>query len=352
MNVLIVTHRFPPHTGGVETHVEEIATRLVTSGHDVTVFSADAGRDVEASFVDEGVQVRRFKSLSPGNAFYVAPELTLAVRRFNADVVHAHNYHAFPLFFAAIGVTDEHLVVTPHYHGASASGFRDLLLTCYRPFGRWAVRRADEVIAVSTWEKEKLATDFGVDATIIPNGVDVERFADSEEIQRGRPYILTVGRLENYKGVQHVIRAMSELPEFDLVITGTGPYREELERIARDEGVEHRVEFLGYVNDDKLPGLYAGAEAFITMSEFEAYGMAVGEALAAGTPCVVRETGGLKSWVTAEGVFGVTEVSPEPVSRAINAAVGSQVGTTPLYDWDEVCREISDIYEGNYRGTQ
>jgi len=344
MRILFVTHRYPPHTGGVETHVQEIATRLVDRGHDVTVFSADAGDDVPSKHTDNGVRVRRFRSLSPSGAFYFAPQIALAVRRADADVVHAHNYHAFPLFFAALGVGDERFVATTHYHGESASGFRDTLLTFYRAFGEWAVRQADGVIAVSEWEQARLREDFGVDATVIPNGVDVERFANAEPEERDQRYLLCVGRLESYKGVQHVIRAMSELPEYDLVITGSGPYRDELERVAREEGVGDCVDFLGYIDDERLPELYAGADVYVTMSEFEAYGMTVAEALAAGTPCVVREKGALQDWSNKDGVYGIKTRSNQEFSIALRRAVSHVRPSASIPTWDEVVEQVVQVY--------
>jgi len=345
MKIRFVTHRYPPRTGGVETHVQELATRLADRGHEVTVFSADAGSDVPSESTDDGVTVRRFRSLSPGGAFYVAPQIALAVRRADADIVHAHNYHAFPLFFAALGVTDERFVVTTHYHGASASGFRDVLLSCYQPFGRWAVREADEVISVSEWEQERLWEDFGVGATIIPNGVDIKRFANAKPEEWSRPYLLYVGRLEEYKGVQHVIRALSELPEYDLVIAGSGPFRDELVQNARDEGIADRVHFLGYVDDGRLPGLYAGAEVYVTMSEFEAYGMTVAEALASGTPCVVRRGSGLNSWVESPSVEAVSNISPLAIAEAVRNTTQSGPNPRCVSGWKTVSRQVEDLYD-------
>jgi glycosyltransferase involved in cell wall biosynthesis len=309
------------------------------------VFSADAGDDVVAESEDDGVRVRRFRSISPDESFYFAPRLAIAVRRADADVIHAHNYHAFPLFFAAIGITDERFVVTTHYHGESADGLRNVLLSGYRHFGRWAVRRADEVIAVSEWERDRLREDLGVEATVIPNGVDVDRFADPEPEQRDRPYLLCVGRLEEYKGVQHVVRALPELSEYDLVIAGSGPYRDDLERIACDAGVSDRVDFLGYVDDERLPRLYAGAEVYVTMSEFEAYGITVAEALAAGTPCVVRAAGALKDWGSHEGVFIPQIPSNSAITKEVREAVGINMRPESPESWESVVSQLMIAYK-------
>jgi glycosyltransferase involved in cell wall biosynthesis len=202
------------------------------------------------------------------------------------------------------------------------------------------------VIAVSEWESEQLATDFDVDATVIQNGVDGERFAQAQPIERGRPYLLTVGRLVEYKGVQHVIRAMVELPEYDLLVAGSGPYQEVLMQIARENGVENRVNFLGYVDEEELPGLYAGADVYVTMSEFEAYGMTVAEALAAGTPCVVREVGGLRDWIEIEGVLGLRDISSQAIAQTIKSQTDTQVSSHNPNSWLNVTNQlIQTIYD-------
>lgn len=344
MRICFVTHRYAPRTGGVEKHVEALATRLVDRGHDVTVLAADSGETVLQTETRDGVKIRRYHSVHPGSAFYLAPQLVLAVRRANADVVHAHNIHAFPLFFAALGITDERFVATTHYHGNSASRIRDALLSVYRPFAKRALARADAVIAVSDWERDRIAADFDVDAVVVPNGLDVDRFATATPVECDRPYLLTVGRLTEYKGIQHAIRALAELPEYDLQVAGDGPYRDELESMAVDAGVADRVEFLGYVADDDLPGLYAGASAYVSLSSFEAYGMTVAEALAARTPCVVREARALEDWTRLQGCVGVDNPTPATVADAVADAVDCDVDTFALSTWDDVTDRVLDHY--------
>jgi glycosyltransferase involved in cell wall biosynthesis len=363
MRVVLVTTRYPPHTGGVETHVAELATGLADRGHDVTVLTADA-RSADAGRRERhgAVTVRRFRGVAPGGAFHVAPGLLRGVRRAVAGgeadertVVHAHNYHSLPLLFAALSTdgpgvgTGTPLVVTPHYHGGSASSLRDRLLSVYRLPGGWALRRADRVVAVSDWERRRLGHDFGVEATVVPNGLDVERFREAAPADPtdGRPYLLSVGRLERYKGVQHLVRALPHL-DCDLVVAGSGPYAADLESVASDVGVADRVHFLGHVADADLPGLYAGAVAFATLSSFEAYGMTVAEALAAGTPCVVRQAGALVDWADRADCVGVgseAEVRLAAVAAAVREAVRLSAPAAPLPTWDEVVDEVEGVYE-------
>lgn len=344
MKIVQVVPRYPPRTGGVETHVKEVSERLVERSHEVTVLTADDGRDVATRDTRNGVEVIRHTGLAPGGAFHVAPGILRTLCRYDADVVHAHNYHSLPLLFTALGAGDARFVVTPHYHGGSASSFRDHLLSVYRPVGGWALRQAYEIIAVSDWEREQLRNRFGIEATVIPNGVDVERFREAETRKQERPYLLTVGRLEEYKGVQHVIRALAELPGYKLLVAGSGPYRDNLEQIASEENVSNRIKFLGYVDDEELPSLYTGAKVFVTLSSFEAYGLTVGEALAAGTPCVVRKCGGLGDWATRDSCIGISSTQPRAVAKAVKNTKFRRTDVKSLPTWNDTLNLLEPKY--------
>jgi glycosyltransferase involved in cell wall biosynthesis len=347
MKICLVTPGYPPRPGGVETHVRHISERLVDLGHGVTVLTADAGGLTASVETRGGVTVRRHPAVAPGGAYEVAPGIVRSVRRVEADVVHAHNYHSLSLLLAALGVDGERFVVTPHYHGRSASTVRTRLLSLYAPVGGWALHRADAAVAVSGWERDALRADFGVDATVLPNGVERERFEGATPERRERPFLLSVGRLEAYKGVQFAIRALPALPEWKLVVAGSGPYRRELERTADAGGVADRVSFLGHVEDGRLPGLLAGADVLLALSDFEAYGMTVAESIAAGTPCVVHEAGALREWTADPGVVGVADRSPGTLAEAVLRARNQVPDGSQLIDWDTVVERLVDQYESH-----
>lgn len=376
MHVCYVTHRYPPQTGGVETHVHQLATRLVGRGHDVTVLAADAGGAGAPRERRDGVRVRRVRALAPDGAIYVAPGVVSTVWRVLQggvdpgvpDVVHVHNYHAVP--FALGGLTTAtvrtvqalrtsgdgsapRLVATPHYHGGSDDGLRDRLLSVYRPLGAGTLRTADTVVAVSDWERRQLVADFGVSPVVIPNGIERERFrgvtaggdSGDEATDADRPYLLTVGRLAAYKGVQHVIDALAELPGFDLRVAGSGPYESALRERAAAAGVSDRVQFLGYVADERLPELYAGAAAFCSLSSHEAYGLTVAEALASGTPAVVADRAALTDWTDERGVVGLGETTPTAVAGAVERAVdGARPDPDTVPTWTGVVDRLLEVY--------
>lgn len=340
MKIGFVTSQYRPHTGGVETHVEQLATRLVNRGHTVTVISADARPQLAETAVLDGVLVRRFTPVGPTDTFHLAPGISLLIRRSEFDVVHAHNYHSFPFAFGALA-SQAPTVCTPHYHGGSADSIRDKLLSLYRPVGRTVFERAAAVVAVSTWEQTQLEADFGVDSSVVPNGIEVNRFRNAPPADTAGSTLLTVGRLIEYKGIQHVIRALPNLPEYQLRVAGDGPYRDALEACARAAGVADRVEFLGYVPDSELAQQYASADVFVSMSSVEAAGITVGEALAAGTPAVVRPSKGLRDWARRDDCLAA---EPASLADAVGRVRSLHAPSEPLPMWEQAVDELEAIY--------
>lgn len=340
MHIGFVTSQYRPHTGGVETHVEQLATRLVDRGHTVTVISADADPGLAETTVRDGVLVRRFTPVGPTDAFHLAVGIAPLVRRSEFDVVHAHNYHSFPFAIGTLG-SRVPVVCTPHYHSGSADWLRDKLLSLYRPVGRAVFEKAAAVVAVSTWERNQLEADFDVASTVIPNGIDVDRFRSATPADTTDPTLLTVGRLVEYKGVHHVIRALTDLPEHRLRVAGDGPYRDALKACARAEGVDDRVEFLGYIPDSELARQYASADVFVSMSSVEAAGITVGEALAAGTPAVVRPSKGLRDWAQRDDCLSA---EPASLADAVGRVCSLSAPSEPLPTWDQAVDELEVIY--------
>jgi glycosyltransferase involved in cell wall biosynthesis len=183
MRIAFVAPRFYPEIGGVETHVFEIARRM--REFDVEVLATDpSGKLAKAEEIEE-IKVRRFKSFAPGNAYFFSPELWSYLKRHSADydLIHAHNFHAFPALYAALS-RPKKLVFTPHYHGHGHSFFRDILFRIYRLYARRIFCQADLVICVSKFEKELILKDFKPKRVeVIPNGVNFE-FMRKEKMEK------------------------------------------------------------------------------------------------------------------------------------------------------------------------
>lgn len=351
MKICQVCHRFPPHIGGVEKHVYEISKRLAEE-HEVEVVTTAPSGELESEEEVEGVTVRRFNAFAPSNAYYFSPEMYRYLKSCNFNVVHAHNYHAFPALFAALAKKDEKFVFTPHYHGKGSTGFRNLLNKPYKLFGSKIFGKADKVVCVSDFERRLVERDFDVGdkVTVIPNGISLREIREAEPYDFDSKLILYVGRLERYKNIQLVIKAMRLLPDYYFYIIGNGGYKAELERLIGDLNLNN-VRILTGVSDEEKYRWLKTCSMFVNLSGVEAFGMTVLEALAAGRPAIINEEGGLEELSGFDGVisislsgFGENDLISK-LAKVIDNWIGKTVRTDlSEYDWNVTTRKIEEIY--------
>ena len=348
MRILQVSPSYYPSIGGIEEHVRNISERLAKE-HQVVVFTGDSSGKLPREEQINGVLVKRFKTFSPSGAYHLSFEMARELRRSEFDIVHGHNYHAFPLYLCRYAKTKK-FVVTPHYHGHGHTRLRDFLLKLYKPFGKKIFEDASRIIAVSNYEKGLLKRDFGIDEskiTVIPNGIDSAEFEGLGEVAKKPKTILYVGRLEKYKGVQHIIQTLPLLDnDFCLQIIGKGPYKEKLLELIDKLGLNEEVSFSRDLYREQLIQAYAAASVFVLLSRYEASSIVVAEALAARTPCIVASTSALTEWVDNKNCFGIDyPIDNNRLAELINQASEVKVTDTKLLDWDEVAQQISRLYQ-------
>lgn len=351
VKIVQVCPRYYPDIGGVETHVREISERLVQRGFDVEVVCTDPTGRLPKYETINGVRVIRFRSFAPDDAYYFAPQIYSHLKRQDRDLIHAHSYHALPAIFAALAKGDRKLIFTPHYHRGGHTPVRDFLHKIYRPFGSRIFDRVDKVICVSEYERGLVMSDFGVPEwkiDKIPNGLNLAEFANLKPERNGRT-LLYVGRLEEYKGVQHIISALPLLEGFELEIVGKGPYENNLRKLADKLGVSEHIGWQSDVTRGELLQHYASADVFLMLSTHEAYGITVAEALAAGTPCVVARGSALAEFVDGERCIGI--VVPITVDKLVEAIqrlknAKQHFGDIPVLDWNDVTDRLINVYGG------
>jgi glycosyltransferase involved in cell wall biosynthesis len=344
--------------GGVSEHVLRVSEGLVKQGHDVTVYGTNPGQ-LASSEVVNGVKVRRFNMFAPSGAYFFSLEMALTLRRAKFDLVHGHGYHALPVHFSSLAECKK-LVVTAHFHGAAHSAFRKPLFKLFAPLGKMILEKADNIIAVSDFEKSLLCEKFGLKSqkiTVVPNGVDLNEFTSYQHHESNFKSILYVGRLEKYKGIQYVLEVLPKLSDdVILKIVGNGSLKGFLENRAKELKVQDRVFFYQNLPRKELLQKYIDADVLILLSRYEAYSLVVAEALASGTPCILAKTSALAEWVDNKSCFGldfpikkhelVEIISDVFKARFSNKIFKAWLGNK-IYDWDDIVKQIEKIYFEN-----
>ncbi len=352
VKILQVCPKYFPDIGGVETHVKEISERLVERGFDVEVCTTSALDGFQAEEIINGVKVRRFKSLAPGDAYFFSRPLKQYLTKNSEmyDVVHAHNYHAFPALYAAQAKGKKMLIFTSHYHGAGHSFLRKLLFKPYKLMGKTIFEKADKVICVSNYEKNIIIKDHNLSEdkiVVIPNGVNLKEFKGLKKEPKKTRTILFVGRLEKYKGIAYLILAMPLLDiDISLEIVGKGAYQGSLLRLVEKLGVNGRVHFYHDLPRNEIIQKYANADLFALLSSNEAFSVSVAEALSSKTPCIVANTSALKEWVDNKNCLGIDyPIRSGNLVDVINRAFENHVDVLKVLDWNEVVDKLISVYK-------
>jgi len=343
-------------SGGIVTHVRNVSERLARK-HEVTVFASNPTGKLPRYEVNNGVTVVRYRCHAPGSAYYFSMELPMMLRKVKFDVVHAHNYHAFPFHVAGALANYDKFVVSPCFHGAGHTSFRNCIIRMLKPFGKRTLKKADQILAASEYEKVLLCQQFGFepdDIVVIPRGVDFSEFKGLRRGRRNFKSVLFVGRLIDYKGVQFLIEALPKLPDYVILkIVGKGPLRSSLEARAKSLGVFDRVRFYQNLERRKLLQMYVNSDVFVLPSRYEAYSKVVAEALTAGTPCIVADSSALKEWIDNESCFGIDfPIDVERLAELIANVIGGDFNKelaqkwigTKIIDWDDVVSRLEEVY--------
>ena len=353
----MVTSRFAPFVGGIETHVMEVASRLSERGAQVTVFTVDAAGESPASERLRGFEVRRFGAPVPGGFSFA---LAAALRREadDFDIVHVQGVHTALPALALDAARKAGLPTVLTFHtGGHSSRLRTALRESQWRALRSRLRTVDRLVAVCEFEVDYFSARTGLPRSrfaMIRNGADplpVDRSVTPSV--HGNPLVVSVGRLERYKGHHRLIATLPELlrrePRAHLAIVGTGPYEGELRRRADALGVSDSVTFTSFAPDQRgqLGTLLDSADVMALLSDYEAHPVAVTEALALGVPTLVARGSGLTE-LSVDGLVDAipADSPPADVAQALLSTAGRPrtSGTRSLPTWDDAADELLALY--------
>ena len=318
---MVNKYYYPPHLGGVETHLRDISEGLVEhAGAKVrAIVCNESGERAEETIggVDVVRLPRQFALSSAPVALSMPGVLSAEMRRPEPpDVMHFHFPYPWGELSFLRSRPDVPTVVL--YHSDIVR--QKKMLAAYRPFLERFLDKVDLIIASSPnmVEHSEFLNPRAEKCRVVNFGLHVERIAGSastlaraEELRAqhaGRKIVLFVGRLIYYKGADVLVRAMAHVPEADLVMIGRGPLEGELREIALANGMAERVAWLGPQADDELAAWYHAADVFAlpSVARSEAFGLVQIEAHAAGTPVVSTDLTTGVPYANLDGVTGLT----------------------------------------------
>ena len=355
LRVLMVCCRFFPSSGGTETHVFEAGRRIAAQGHDVTVLTANPG-GLPASEIVEGMQVTRVPAWPRNRDYFFAPTLASHILRGHWNVAHVQGYHTLFAPLAILALVRRRIPFALTFHsGGHSSGLRNAL----RRLHHWCLAplatRAARLVGVSQFEADFFSTRMGIPRNrfaVVPNGAKLPVPSRTQVRDPARPLIVSLGRLERYKGHHLAIAGFAELlrslPGARLRILGEGPFKDSLRQQANDLGLVDEVEIGSIPASDRtgMADLLAGASLVVLLSEYEAHPVAVMEALSLGVPVLTSDTSGFRELAARELVRAIPLASrPGEIAIAMAAELHRLRGTlADLPDWDTCADRLIALY--------
>ena len=356
LRILMVAARYLPEMGGIETHVHEVSKRLVALGHSVAILTTDRSGRLPAEEISSGVTVRRVNAWPRGRDYYLAPGIVREIMRSDWDLVHVQGCHTFvpPLAMLTARTRGVPYVITFHSGGHSSrlrNGVRHLQWKVISPL----VRRAARCIGVSRFEADYFSNVMRVPRTqfeVIPNGAQMA-VLDQAVVPSVNPLVISIGRLERYKGHHRAIEAFREVlltrPNARLRILGDGPYEPELRALVKKFNLGGQVEIGGVPPGErqKLATLLASAALVVLLSDYEAHPVAVAEALALGRPVLATDCSGFKE-MAEQGLIRTVPLgaSPSRIAEAMCEEINGRPArpSLELPTWDSCTNRLLDIY--------
>lgn len=349
--------------GGVQGHVGELAEHLIAAGHEVRVLApADDGAELPGHVDTVGGAVPVPYNGSVARLVF-GPVAAVRVRRWVADggfdVLHLHEPLAPSVSLLALWAATGPIVATWH-----SAQLRSRAMQLAQPLSGPTLEKVSAHIAVSEDARRTLVDHLGGDAVVVPNGVDVARFARAAPRPEwagapGAPTLAFLGRYEEpRKGLDVLLAALPAVraahPGVRLLVAGRGDPAQVLARAGASAGA---VEVLGPLDEADKASLLASVDAYVApQTGGESFGIVLVEAMAAGTPVVASDLPAFRRVLDGGRLGALAGVGDAgSLAAAVRGVLADPAGARRVagwaaeavrrYDWSRVAGQVQAVYE-------
>ena len=359
--------------GGVTDHINSLATEFRRSGHTVLIIAPCSAPETVND--DDFIHMGRPVPVPSGGSIaritfsvWLRPRIKELLKREQFDIIHLHEPFAGVLTVNFLSLAEsEKIPIIGTFH--TYKGTR-LYRVGFRGLAKPYFRKLSGRIAVSEPARQFISRNFPGDYEIIPNGVQVDEFADAKPFQHlkdGKVNLLFVGRLEKRKGLKYLLSAYARLkwdwPDLRLLVVGPGTPDVDSSRIISERNLQDVV-FLGKVSDEDKARYYKTADIFCSPATGrESFGIVLLEAMSAGASVVASSIVGYSSVITdgSEGLLvppkdelelanAIERLIKEPdLRRRLRVTARKAVEE---YRWDRVAARVMDYYGTFLRSEQ
>lgn len=356
LRIVVAAETYPPDVNGAAQFAYRLSTGLAGRGHEVHVISVDpegpARTERDGDVVVHRVRSHRtpfHRTFRIGLPWEVSKDVAALLEELQPDLVHVQAHFVVGRYVlkqaGAMGIP---AVATNHFMPENLFGHVRVPTWLRGAASRWAWRdltrvfSTARVVTAPTPRAVELLHDNGFPERAIPVscGIDIDRYR-LRTVSRTSddPTVLFVGRLDEEKRVDELLRAVALVPRLRAEIIGDGSCRADWEKLTGELGIADRVRFRGFVSEEDLLDAYAAADLFCMPGVAELQSLATMEAMAAGKPVVVADAmalphlcrPGYNGWLFEPGNVGelaerLHAVAADPATLArMGAASGKMI---------------------------
>lgn len=302
LDIAMLGHKhFPSREGGIEIVVEELGTRMIKRGNKVTVYNR-SGHHISGEEYDigvrheyKGIRIKYVWTIKRRGIAAVTSSVTASIKASlgRHDVVH---YHAEgPSFMCWLPkLFGKRVVVTIHGLDWQRAKWGKFASWYIMHGEKMAVKKADEIIVLSTGEQKYFKDTYGRDTVYIPNGVEKPILREAQEIRKRwglekDSYVLFLGRLVPEKGLRYLIEAWKRLKtDKKLVLAGGSSDTKDFVNELKENSNES-ILYTGFIQGRILEELYSNAYFYCLPSDLEGMPLSLLEAMSYGNCCLVSD---------------------------------------------------------------